>query len=136
MKVLLLVPRRYGFHHTFKELFTYMGAEIQTIDYHHLVKGWQEKVNTQMYRLPDKWRLKWESYYFQRINNRSTTALSPISCSFITVAHDPDTIEHFKRVGQKLLFLGDCPYYTPANRHFPILFHADAIYTYDSFGGL
>ncbi|MBK7939241.1 MAG: hypothetical protein IPJ82_20145 [Lewinellaceae bacterium] len=68
MKVLLLVPKRYGFHHTFKEMFTYMGGEIHTIDYHHLVKGWQDQINTQAFRLPDKWRLKWESYYFERIN--------------------------------------------------------------------
>ena len=139
MKVLLLVPSRYGFHHTFKELFTYMGAEIQTIDYHHLVKGWQEKVNTQMYRLPDKWRLKWESYYFERINKFYKEEYNRLKPDLVFIYNSelmvPDTIAHFKKGGAKIaFFLGDCPYYTPANRHFlPILFHADAIYTYDSF---
>lgn len=139
MKVLLLVPKRYGFHHTFKELFTYMGGEIQTIDYHHLVQGWQEKINTQMYRLPDKYRLKWENYYFERINKFYREEYDRLKPDLVFIYNSelmvPETIQHFKKGGSKVaFFLGDCPYYTPANRHFlPLLFHADAIYTYDSF---
>jgi spore maturation protein CgeB len=116
-----------------------MGAEIQTIDYHHLVQGWQEKVNTQMYRLPDKWRLQWESYYFKRINAFYLEEYKRLKPDLVFIYNSelilPDTLIEFKKGGSKVaFFLGDCPYYTPASRHFlPLLFHADAIYTYDSF---
>ena len=68
MKVLLLVPKRYGFHQSFRETFEALGGEIHTIDYQHIMVGWKQRINTQMFRLPDKWRQKWEGYYYQDIN--------------------------------------------------------------------
>ncbi len=138
MKVLLLVPKRYGFHQSFRETFEALGGEIHTIDYNHLVKGWQEKINTQMFRFPDKWRLRWESYYYKNINEFYIQEYNRIQPDVVFIYNNellvPETLAHFKRRSKVGFFLGDCPYYTPTNRHFlPILYYADAIYTYDTF---
>ncbi|HMQ63676.1 MAG TPA: glycosyltransferase [Flavilitoribacter sp.] len=138
MKVLLLVPKRYGFHQSFRETFESLGGEIHTIDYSHLVRGWQSKVNTQMFRFPDKLRLRWESYFYNRVNQFYLQEYNRIKPDIVFIYNNelllPETLAHFKRHSKIGFFLGDCPYYTPTSRHFlPILYYADAIYTYDTF---
>ncbi|GJM31910.1 MAG: hypothetical protein DHS20C18_09110 [Saprospiraceae bacterium] len=139
MKVLLFIPENYyGFFHTIKDTFTSIGGEVHSINYRSIVKGWEEKINTQIYRLPDKYRRKWENHYFKRINEHYIAEYNRIQPDVIFVYNNellmPETVQYFKKKSKVVFFLGDCPYYTPTNRHFlPILFHADAIFTTDTF---
>ena len=138
MKVLLLVPKRYGFHQSFRETFEALGGEIHTIDYQHIMVGWKQRINTQMFRLPDKWRQKWEGYYYQDINKLYLQEYDRIQPDIVFIYNHellvPETLAYFKKKSKIAFFLGDCPYYTPGNRHFlPLLYYADAVYTYDTF---
>lgn len=138
MKVLLLVPKRYGFHHSFKETFSYLGGEIFTIDFSHEVKPWKEKVNTQIFRFPHKYRVKWESYYLKGINEFYIKEYNRIKPDVVFIYNHelmlPETLAYIKKKSKVGFFLGDIPYYTPGNRHFMTLLNmADAVYTYDSF---
>ena len=69
MKVLLLIPKGYyGFFHTMKETFEHLGGEVDSLNFRGVVKGWEDKVNGQVGRFPDRFRRKWENYFFRRIN--------------------------------------------------------------------
>ncbi len=139
MKVLLLIPQNYdGFFHTIKDTFSFLGGEVHALNYRAMTKGWEKKVNTQIYRLPDKYRRKWEGYYFKQINEYYLTEYQRIQPDVVFIYNNemllPETVAHFKKHSKVAFFLGDCPYYTPTNRHFlPILFYADAVYTTDTF---
>ncbi len=139
MKVLLLIPQGYyGFFHTIKDTFESLGGEVHSLNYKTVIKGWEERVNTQIYRLPDKFRRRWEARYFKQINQYYLTEYDRLQPDIVFIYNNemllPETVQHFKKRSKVAFFLGDCPYYTPTNRHFlPILFHADAVYTTDTF---
>ena len=69
MKVLLLIPQNYdGFLQTMSDTFTHIGGEIHVVNRQPLLKNWEKQIQGQMYRLPHKFRVKWEGYYFNKIN--------------------------------------------------------------------
>lgn len=139
MKVLLFIPQRYGFFHSFKETFEHLGAEVHAVDYYHVVKAWEKKINVQIFRLPNKYRLKWEAYYFKKINEYYLEEYKRLRPDVVYIYNNelllPDTLAYFKKNGTKIgFFLGDSPFYTPTNRHYlQLLDYADAIFTTDSF---
>jgi len=139
MKVLLFIPQRYGFYHSFQDTFTHLGAEVYSIDYYDVVKKWEQKVNTQIFRLPKKYHLKWESYYLQKINQYYIETYDRLRPDIVFIYNNelllPDTLKYFKKKGTRIgFFLGDSPFYTPTNRYYlQLLEEADAIFAPDSF---
>mgnify|MGYP000099899159 CR=1 FL=1 len=139
MKVLLFIPQRYGFFHSYKEIFEYMGAEVHAIDFFQVVKSWEKKINVQMFRLPNKFRLRWESYYMGKINAFYRERFDELKPDVIFIYNNelllPETLAYFKKNGAKIgFFLGDSPFYTPTNRYYlQLLDYADTITTTDSF---
>ena len=117
MKVLLFIPERYGFFHSYKEIFEYMGAEVHSIDFYHKVKSWEKNVNVQMFRLPNKFRLKWEGYYMGKINAYYREKFDALRPDVVFIYNNelllPETLAYFKSKGTKIgFFLGDSPFYT------------------------
>jgi spore maturation protein CgeB len=138
MKVLLLVPKRYGFFHSFRETFAHLGAEVFPVDYYQAIKPWENSINTQIFRFPDRVRKKWESHYFEKINRHYLAEFERVKPDLVFVYNNemllPDTVQHFKKTAKLAFFLGDSPFYTPTNRYYlSLLFYADAIYTTDTF---
>lgn len=139
MKVLLFVPKKYGFYHTFESVFQAWGAQIHPIDPFVVIKDWEKRVNTQIYRLPNNWRVKWEGHFLRKINQYYLNEFQKVSPDLVFVYNNgflvPETAAYFKNNGAKLAFyLGDNPFYIPHNRHFlPLLFQADAIFAPDTF---
>ena len=139
MKVLLFIPKRYGFYHSFQDTFAHIGAEVFSIDYYNFVKKWEQKVNTQIFRGPKKYRLKWESYYFQKINNYYIETYNRIQPDIVFIYNNelllPETLAYFRARRTKIgFFIGDNPLYTPTNRYYlQLLEYGDAIFLPDSF---
>jgi hypothetical protein len=139
MKTLLLVPKRYSLNHTFSEFFGLLGAEIHTVELSDATKKWESLLHSQIFRTPEKWRLKWENYYFKKVNAHYLERFRQIKPDVVFVYNSelllPETVEEFKRRGAKIsFFLGDSPFYTHINRYFlPLLFMSDATFVPDSF---
>ena len=138
MKSLLLFPKKYSLAYTF---FNMLSKEGEAIFVHHnqIISKTVRKFNAQVFRLPDKFRQRWETYYFGKINDYYRSIIVENSPNLIFVYNSamllPDTVKWIKAQGIKLLFyLGDAPFYTPTNRYnLTILDYADSIFVPDSF---
>lgn len=138
MKVMLFVPQSYGLYHSLEGAFQACGATIFPISYGKHVKGWEKKVDVQVFRFPDKWRQKWEAYYFNKINAYYLQEYERIQPDIVFVYNNemllPETVAHFKKKSKVAFFLGDSPFYSPTNRYaLTLLFQADAIFSPDTF---
>lgn len=139
MKILLLFPSAYTLHKTISNGFQKLGYTVHHHDYRHYLKSWQEKVNTQIYRLPFTYRNKWEGYFLSLINRKHLEIFDEEKPDIVFIYNNemllPNTLDYFKKRNAKIIFImGDSPYYTPTNRYYlPLLFFADLIISPDSF---
>lgn len=138
MKVLLFIPQRYGLYRPLRDAFAHLGAQVHSLDYEDFIRSWEKKTNTQIFRFPDKWRKKWEAYYFRRINDQYLAAYEKHRPDLVFIYNNamllPETLAHFKQKSKVAFFLGDHPFYTRTNRYFlSLLFYGDAIFAPDSF---
>jgi hypothetical protein len=138
MKVLLMIPQRYGLFASLKDAFETLGAEIHAIDFYQFINPVEKKINVQAFRLPDTMRKRWENYYLKKINKEYRSFYGQIKPDLVFIYNNemllPETVAYFKRHAKVAFFLGDHPLYTPLNRYFlALLFQADAIFAPDSF---
>lgn len=138
MKVLLFVPERYSLFGSFVKIFESLGADIYPVDYQKTVEKWEQKFNVQVFRLPDKWRSRWEARYMTKINKYYVNRFNEVQPDLVFIYNNemllPETLELFKRKSKIAFFLGDHPLYTSLNRYYlSLLYHADAIFSPDTF---
>ena len=139
MRTLLFVPERYGFHASFKTTFQHLGSEVHAIDFYDLVAKWEQKINTQIFRLPNKYRIKWESYYYGKINRYYKETFDRVQPNVVFIYNNelllPSTLQYFREKGAKIgFYLGDSPFFTHTNRYFlQLLDQAHAVFAPDSF---
>lgn len=138
MKVLFLIPQRYGLFHSLKKAFETINAEVYPVDFYQFISPVEKKFNVQVFRLPDKLRQKWESYYLNKINRHYRKLYDQIKPDLIFIYNNemllPETLAYFKKRSKIAFFLGDHPLYTPLNRYFlALLYQADAIFAPDTF---
>ncbi len=138
MKVLLLCPSQYSLDKTIKLGFERLGYNVYHHDFRYYLKNWHQKLNTQIFRFPNKYREIWESYYFPIINKRHLTVFDEFKPDIVFIYNNeallPATINYFKSKNAKIVFfLGDSPYYTPSNKYYlHLLPNADLIISPDS----
>lgn len=138
MKILLLCPSSYTLNKTLSLGFGKLSHNIKHYDFRESIKSWQRHINTQIYRLPFKYREKWEDYYFPFINKEHKRIFEQVKPDIVFVYNNemllPETVNYFKQNKAKIIFLlGDSPYYTPTNRYYlHLLFKADLIVSPDS----
>jgi len=141
MKVLFLSPSFYSLDRTIRTGFERLGHEVYHYDFRKDLKKWQQQVNTQIFRLPFKYRDKWEGYYFPLLNSKIIKVFDKVQPEIVFIYNNesllPKTIEYFKSKQAKIIFImGDCPYYTPTNKYYMhLFFYADLIVTPDSMWG-
>jgi hypothetical protein len=138
MRVMLMVPKRYGLFHSFTKVFSLLNAEIFPIDYFNYVNKWEKRLNVQVFRLPEKMRLRWESYYLKKINDYYRREYDQIKPDLVFIYNNehllPETLAYFSKKSKIAFFLGDHPLYTSLNRYYlSLLDYADAIYAPDYF---
>lgn len=138
MKVLLLCPSFYTLDKTIKLGFTRLGHTVIQLDYRKELEKWKGKVNTQIYRLPFKFRNKWETFHLSDINKIHLREYEKHNPDIVFIYNNemllPETIKYFRQKSKIIFFLGDNPYYTPTNNYFlNLLTYADLIISPDSF---
>jgi len=122
-----------------EKIFSGYGYECQNIDYRKILKNWETKINTQMFRLPDKVRIKWEKYFFSKINRWYRTQIAILKPDIVFIYNNemllPSTLKEIKNQKKKILFyLGDNPLFTPTSRYnIDVLQYADAVFVPDTF---
>lgn len=139
MKILLLCPSYYSLDKTLIKGLEELGHRVYHHNYRKFLKSWQDSINVQIYRLPYKYRYKWEKYYFYLINKKCQEVFDQSEPDIVFIYNNegllPETLQYFKDKKSKIIFfLGDSPYYTPTNRYYlHLLFKADMIVSPDSF---
>lgn len=138
MKVFLLCPSFYTLDKTIKLGFTRLGHTVIQLDYRKELEKWKGKVNTQIYRLPFKFRNKWETFHLSDINKIHLREYEKHNPDIVFIYNNemllPETIKYFRQKSKIIFFLGDNPYYTPTNNYFlNLLTYADLIISPDSF---
>jgi len=129
----------YTLDKTIKLGFERLGDVVLHHDFRFFIKNWQSTINTQIFRMPNKMREKWEEYYFPKINKKHIKVFDEYKPDVVFIYNNeallPATITYFKRNNAKIIFfLGDSPYYTPTNKYYMhILSQADLIISPDSF---
>ena len=138
MKILLLCPSFYTLDKTISLGFTRLGHEVILFDYRKELEKWKGKVNTQIYRLPYKFRNKWERFHLSDINKIHLQKYQKHNPDIVFIYNNemliPETVKVFKQKSKIIFILGDNPYYTPTNNYFlNLLTYADLIVSPDSF---
>jgi spore maturation protein CgeB len=138
MKILLLSPDSYTLDKTFKSGLEILNHQVYHYNFQSSVSSWKEKLNSQAYRVPFRFREKWEQYYMNEINRKHLEKYEEIRPDLVFIYNNemllPSTVEHFKKKSKIIFFLGDNPYYTPTNNYYlRLLESADLIVSPDSF---
>jgi len=139
MKILLLMPNKYGIAQSLANILSLRGSECLDLDFRDYIKKWQLASNVQMFRFPDKVRILWESYYYTAINRWYKRQFSAHHPDLVFVYNNemllPDTLSWLKEKKVKVAFyLGDNPLYTLTSRHnLTVLEYADAVFVPDTF---
>ena len=138
-KALLLFPTSYSIINSIESALSGQGVQLARLNYHDTLHKWDKKLNPQMFRFPDKVRIKWESYFFKKINQWYIEQFSRLQPDLVFVYNNemllPETLAWLKERKVKLaFFLGDNPLYTPTSRYnVAVLEYADAIFVPDTF---
>jgi spore maturation protein CgeB len=138
MKILLLSPSSYSIDKTIKLGFSRLGHQVVHFNYRNKIPEWKEKINTQIYRLPLKFRNIWEKKYFTSINDLFIREFEIQKPDIVFIYNNemllPDTLNYFRSKSKIIFFLGDNPFYTPTSKfNLTILFYANLIISPDSF---
>jgi spore maturation protein CgeB len=138
MKVLILSPGSYTLDKTFRSGLGKLGHEVVQFDYRESIKEWKNYINVQVYRLPFKYREKWEVYFMDEINRRHIEKFDSCNPDIVFIYNNemihPSTLKYFRTKSKVIFFLGDNPYYTPTNNFYiRLLEDADLIISPDSF---
>ena len=133
------MPASYPIYAMVEKIFSNLGCECSNIDYRAILKKWEVRINTQMFRFPDKVRIQWEKYFLKKINKWYCDQIARQKPDIIFVYNNemllPATLKKTKAQNKKILFyLGDNPLFTPTSRYnLEILKYADAIFVPDTF---
>ena len=138
MKALLLFPSIYSLSKTFAGGFKSLGHEVEMFDYREKMGTWEQKINTQMFRLPFSLRKKWINHFMTSINKIQVEFYNKTSPDLVIIYNNemllPETVNYFSKKSKVIFFLGDNPFYTPTNDYYlDLLFQANLIISPDSF---
>jgi len=138
-RILVLSPKKYSITDELIAVMENISSNVTHYDIRDYILKRDIKINTQIFRLPNKYRLPWEQYFFNKINTQLKDIIIKEDPELVLIYNNefflPETIEFIKKRKIKVIFfLGDNPYYTPSNKYnLYILKYADLILCPDSF---
>jgi spore maturation protein CgeB len=123
LKVLLLIPDSYTYDKTLIYGFRKLGHDVVKYDFRSEIGKYAKSFNTQSFRLPFRFRSKWQKHYITKIDVLQRQNFDREKPDIVFVYNSemllPETLSYFKSKGAKLIMLlGDSPYYTPINPFF------------------
>ncbi|MGC9375622.1 MAG: glycosyltransferase family protein [Bacteroidales bacterium] len=139
MKAYILISQKYSFAKTFEQIFRKTGFETRSLDYRSQISPIKSKINTQIFRLPHRYRQKWNNYFLKKINNWYIKQFRETKPDLLFIYNNemllPETLLWLKKQKTKIVFfLGDNPLYTHTNSYnLTILQYADLILVPDTF---
>lgn len=139
MKILLLFPRKYSFTKSIENSLNNATIQSKVLEFENSLNKFDLRINVQIFRVPDKFRLYWESYYFEKINSWYIDQFEKENAEVVFIYNNqmllPETMDWLKKRKTKIFFfLGDSPFYTRTSRYnLKILEYADAIFVPDTF---
>lgn len=138
MKVLLVFPDSYSLRKIFDVGFRDAGHEVSVIGYRELLNPWKHRINTQMFRLPQNYRNKWDKKYLGNINHSFLNYFSDVSPDFVLIYNDQYLLAETVRIMQLKckvsVYLGDNPFYIFTRPFFlGLIREVDAVFAPDTF---
>ena len=133
------MPAQYSITMQIKQLLKNSYNDCIILDFRPTLNKWQIRINTQMFRFPDKLRKKWEHFYFKKINQWYIKQFRIHKPNLVFIYNNemllPATLKWLKEKKMKIVFfLGDNPLYTPTSRYnLTVLEYADAVFVPDTF---
>lgn len=137
-KSLLLCPKKYSLFNSFTETLKCMSKEVVGLDVRTRIKARDLKINSQIFRLPFKLRSRLELRFLNNANKIILEEFEKHQPDVVFVYNSefllPETCELISKRAKLIFFLGDSPFYTPANNYYlSLLRYADLILAPDSF---
>jgi len=138
MKVLLISPASsYSIGELLRSAFKDLGHEVAVCDHNRIITPWKQKVNTQVFRLPYRFRKQWDNYFLTDLNKKYVSKFEQERPDLVLVYNDsmllPRTVQAFKKKARVVFYLGDNPFYTWNKPLFlKVLMEADYIFAPDS----
>lgn len=139
MEALLLIPKQYSIHGVFESVFQQLGYNIKTFNYRSVISKFNQRINTQIYRLPARQRDFWDSFFLKKVNQLYIDLTNDNNPDIIVIYNNelllPSTLKKWKREGKTIVFyLGDNPLYSRTNDYnLTILNEASLILVPDTF---
>lgn len=137
-KTLLLCPAKYSLFNSFAATLKNISDEVIGFDVRTKISSGQIKLNAQIFRFPNKIRTKFEIGFLKKINKLILDEYSRLKPDLVFIYNSeyllPETCELIKKESKLVFFMGDSPFYTPANNHYlSLLKYADLVLSPDSF---
>jgi hypothetical protein len=137
-KTLLLCPKKYSLFNSFTNTLELISDEVIGFDVRTEISSKQLRIDSQMFRFPNKIRAKWEYYFLNKINQLIIDEFRKVKPDLVFIYNSeyllPETCEQIKKNAQLIFFMGDSPFYTPVNNYYlTLLQSADLVLAPDSF---
>ena len=137
-RALLLCPTKYSFHSSFYNILSEIAEDVKEYDINSILSKRDIVINRQIFRLPYKFRRKWEAYFLEKANKILLEIIDELIPDLVLVYNSafllPATCQLIKNRSKLIFFMGDSPFYTPQNNYYlACLSHADLILSPDSF---
>ncbi len=137
-KTLLLCPEKYSLFRSFSDVLKVVSNEVVGFDVRKKIDKRSFRFDAQMFRFPNKIRTKWEDHFFGKINKLILEEFKRVKPDLVFIYNSefllPETCEMMKKDSKLIFFMGDSPFYTPANNYYlTVLSYADLVLAPDSF---
>ena len=137
-KSLLLCPKKYSLYNSFTEILKTISGEVIGFDVNQKIGSRQLKFNSQVFRLPNIMRAKWDDHFLKKANEIIWEEYEKQQPDLVFVYNSefllPETCDRIKKRSKLVFFLGDSPYFTKMNNYFlNVLAYGDVILAPDTF---
>lgn len=123
---------------SFTEILQVFSKEVFPFDVRSKITSSQMRVESQMFRFPNKIRVKWEKHFLTKVNQSLLNEFNAVKPDAVFIYNSeyllPETCEIMKKSAKLVFLMGDSPFYTPVNNYYlTLLKYADLILASDSF---
>lgn len=137
-KSLLLCPERYSLNNSFMRLLQNCSEEVVRFDVRTKISNKQLRFNAQLFRFPNTIRSKFENSFLLKANKLILDEFNRVQPDLVFIYNSefiiPETCEVIKKRARIIFFMGDSPFFTPANNHYlSLLKYGDLVLSPDSF---
>jgi hypothetical protein len=137
-RALIFCPKRYSIASVFKNTLGLISEEVDLLDVSEAISPFAIRMQAQTFRFPYKIRNRFDTNFFSKMNKIILEKYNATKPDLVFIYNSeyllPETCEKLKKRSKLIFFMGDSPFYTPANNNYlSLLQYADLILAPDSF---